>query len=452
VKATVSTRKALAIVLSAIVLTAVVAYVFAASSNIPITIGGGIYPGAPDYTVWREGNNYFAKNASGVVEFSGTNATQVIRNAMQNAENNGGGTILLKAGIYECGNIDFCSNVDVKGEGISATILIATGTYIFRWTDYSQPKENITICDLTLKGSTGTSDLIYTYNDTDHFQVTVKNLRVINVRFTNFYAMAFHAGNVYNLQVINCIFDNPQTNADSLAFDGEQITVRDCQFVRDAASALTSGGAEHVKIVHNYFNFTGADVGGAIRLEGWGRDYVDVLIDGNTLLHGKLGLTTEPNNKSFSQIIITNNYIYNASLGLNNAVGSGATYENVLISNNYIEYSVAFALYGAADNITISDNIFVGSVSFYEYTGAITNLIVKKNHGFTTENSGTATITASTTVTFNHGLAGTPDVVLVGWQDTGYGTWSWSANSTHITITVTNSGTYDFSWYAEYKP
>jgi len=67
-------------------------------------------------------------------------------------------------------------------------------------------------------------------------------------------------------------------------------------------------------------------------------------------------------------------------------------------------------------------------------------------------NSGTATITDSTTVVFAHGLAGTPTKVNVGFKTTGYGSWIWSATSTQITITVTNSGTYTLSWDAEYKP
>jgi len=65
------------------------------------------------------------------------------------------------------------------------------------------------------------------------------------------------------------------------------------------------------------------------------------------------------------------------------------------------------------------------------------------------QNSGTATISASTSVTFDHGLVGTPRHVECGFKTPGYGSWSWSATSTQITITVEVSGTYDFSWSAE---
>lgn len=77
---------------------------------------------------------------------------------------------------------------------------------------------------------------------------------------------------------------------------------------------------------------------------------------------------------------------------------------------------------------------------------------VRDNLGFVTENWGTATISSSTSVQFNHGLSGTPDQVMVGFNTTGYGDCGWSATSTQITLTVTNSGTYEVSWYAIYKP
>jgi len=69
---------------------------FSASPSTTFMISGGIYPGAPSYTIWREGNNYFAKNGNGEIEFSGTNATTVIQNAAGVAR-----TLYLKKGTYQ---------------------------------------------------------------------------------------------------------------------------------------------------------------------------------------------------------------------------------------------------------------------------------------------------------------------------------------------------------------
>jgi len=77
---------------------------------------------------------------------------------------------------------------------------------------------------------------------------------------------------------------------------------------------------------------------------------------------------------------------------------------------------------------------------------------VKDNPGFYTETSGTATISGGTSVTFNHGLAGTPTFVSASFNATGYGDWKWTATSTQITITVTNAGNYTVYWEAKYVP
>lgn len=71
------------------------------------------------------------------------------------------------------------------------------------------------------------------------------------------------------------------------------------------------------------------------------------------------------------------------------------------------------------------------------------------NDGLGTENVG-INVTAAGTVTFSHGLLGTPDYVELGWLDTGWDDWDWSATSTEITITTTTNGAFDFNWYARY--
>jgi len=77
------------------------------------------------------------------------------------------------------------------------------------------------------------------------------------------------------------------------------------------------------------------------------------------------------------------------------------------------------------------------------------------NLGYVTENSGTATIAnGNTSVTFAHGLAGTPTLVVLGATHSEVTDAVWSADATNITITVPNAVSADrqISWYAEYKP
>lgn len=56
--------------------------VFALSPSSTFYISSGSYPGAPSYTIENEGNNVFAKDANGLIEFSGTNASAIIQNSI----------------------------------------------------------------------------------------------------------------------------------------------------------------------------------------------------------------------------------------------------------------------------------------------------------------------------------------------------------------------------------
>ena len=84
------------IVISTILLTGFVFYVLAATPSSTFWISPGVYPGAPSYTIFREDSNYFAKDANGEIEFSGTNASEIINNAIGSGYVN----IFLKIGRY----------------------------------------------------------------------------------------------------------------------------------------------------------------------------------------------------------------------------------------------------------------------------------------------------------------------------------------------------------------
>jgi len=45
-------------------------------------LSGGIYPHSVNYTIWKEGTTYYAKNAYGFLQFSGTNLTKVANDAI----------------------------------------------------------------------------------------------------------------------------------------------------------------------------------------------------------------------------------------------------------------------------------------------------------------------------------------------------------------------------------
>jgi len=78
---------------------------------------------------------------------------------------------------------------------------------------------------------------------------------------------------------------------------------------------------------------------------------------------------------------------------------------------------------------------------------------IKNNIGYTTENSGTATIASgNTSVTVAHGLASEPSfVILTGTHSEVKDAYVSAKDSTNITITVDSAVTADrdIYWYAE---
>jgi len=128
---------------------------------------------------------------------------------------------------------------------------------------------------------------------------------------------------------------------------------------------------------------------------------------------------------------------------------------NLRIANNILSNGGTRAIWilTGVENTVIEQNTFISAGTVLTDLGTNTmwgfgNIAEGKPY----ENSGTATITASTTTTFAHGLVGTPTRVDVGFKTAGYGSWIWSADQNNITITVATSGTYNLTWEAEYKP
>jgi len=118
--------------------------------------------------------------------------------------------------------------------------------------------------------------------------------------------------------------------------------------------------------------------------------------------------------------------------------------------------------YGILEGTQCDYNLFlhnkfenVGTSPYYITDSTHSLIIGLRTSGYVTKNSGTATIPAGqTSVTFPHGLAGTPTSVVLGPTHDEVTDAVWSADDTNITITVPSAVSADrqISWYAEYKP
>jgi len=151
-------------------------------------------------------------------------------------------------------------------------------------------------------------------------------------------------------------------------------------------------------------------------------------------------------------------------------IGNGTYYvfdldevDSITIEDNYFAANIAKAIKLSANSnfVKIIRNWFADTIATVLTTNGATNLVVKNNYGFATENCGTASIPANTKshqVSFE--MAGTPTVVKVTPEFDVSGRW-WISN---LTSPGSGSGAFNFNrtysglysgiihWNAEYLP
>ena len=206
----ISLKKTATIILVSVLLTVIISYyAFAATPTSTFTISPGIYPGAPSYTIWKEGNYYFAKNSNGKIEFSSTNASYVIQQAINNAPN-GGKIFIRNVGDYV----------------ITQTIIIAEKRVILE-SDFATLKSNgadpilLIKCPNQLLGQ-GTTYIIWNAS-----QTTIRNLRFEGSSKTE---EGVRIEAYYNAIIENCFFRNLEKGIVIASGDKwtECTTIRDC--------------------------------------------------------------------------------------------------------------------------------------------------------------------------------------------------------------------------------
>ena len=417
----VSLKWAIALVLIAcLVSSSIVYYVFAVSPSSAFTISSGVYPGAPSYTVWEEGGYYFAKDANGEIDYSGTDASTVIQAALDGLTS--GRT--WKEKVVLKGDFSLSTTLTIRsytllevygklyrspaGAGVVGVPYPSTYTDIeivggeydsgftteAQWGDlgwtvlYFQGASNVILRDI--KKVTGCQHGVW-------FGGAASNCKLENIYFTNL-GTPLIIGSDYSIGEVNyCQFVNNQDEGMGIA--GKKITIRNPIV---SGNGITTPGAGAIFIYN-------------------GAEDVDIF---------------EP--KCYSNLNTAGIQIHDST---HVRVMGGVSKDNLRGI-----YESGTSDYNLITGVDVRNN----SINQITKVGAHTK--IRDCMGFVTENSGTATISASTTVTFNHGLAGTPTHVECGFKTTGYGSWIWSATTTNITITVATSGTYTFSWYAEYVP
>lgn len=204
------------------------------------------------------------------------------------------------------------------------------------------------------------------------------------------------------------------------------------------------------------------------------RDYTT--ISGNMLSNLTMGISIQ----DAKNCIIIGNHVYNAAadgIVLTRATHCGITGNAIidcaknawipsiglltssdynLVSGNYIDGSAGYGVSGSSsDYNTVENNKFVDVVGAEIYDIG-THDVVRNNHGFTTENNGTATIaSASTSIVVSHGLGVTPaagDIVVTPIEVWGNMTQfyidTYTATQFTIHADVAPGADTDFAWAA----
>jgi parallel beta-helix repeat protein len=356
------------------------------------------------FLISTDGTNIYSQNCNtGAIEYSGTDATTVIKNSIDAASTAGGGTVSIKAGTYNiAANIKPASNVMVKGEGIDATILQVTGSNGIFVKNDSTAMNDFVIMDMTLDGQGVAQKLI-------NFASNAQDFKIIRVKaMDNAEMLAFQVGDV-----IDSIFDTNSGGFDMVAgvYAGSQITGN--VFRNGGAQGLTSGSAQNVTITDNYFYNIATK---AISLESISTAINKVIIANNVFEDvDDFNIQLNNSGQAIGNVTITNN----VGNGLIRIGASGASNGNIVIGNVFTGVEV-----------TGHDNLIEGN----RFSGRASSAI-----GITTGSSGNRVIGNYISEAANNGILVTAadNNTIIGNVIKHVGT---ATNNTYDGIQLVNSG------------
>lgn len=423
-----------------------VCYYTWANNSSTFTISQGVYPGAPSYTIWKEDSTYYAKNSFGVLTYYGTNASNVVNNAIDALPSTEGGLLHFTSQIFYFTHsiVIERTNVHLEGEGSDNTKLYLndnSNCHLISITP-STLKNFISIRHMTLWGNkdsqSGQSHGIYIYGYTG------------DIFLTDLYIDDFLNKGIYVL---------PITRVHNLWI--QRNLIEGCNEAGISLNNTVGIHFAHIKDNYIYNNQVGIRV---YQKNGRGLE-----IEGNIIYeNGQHGVLFE----GVRYATLNDNQIFDNSkdsaytydgvyLG---KTGSDQTYYITINDNfitnqgftNYQRYGINIA--DLSDNLEIQDNYLSGNSngSINIASGAATSSEIHGNLGFRTEYFGYATISASTEVYVAHNLVGTPVSVTLtpdnhpsGWNGIY---WISNVNASHFKININQTQTLGFYWDGYYRP
>jgi len=419
----------------AVLLLASVGYVLT-SNGTTVTITPQSYTETASYIIFKQGSYYYAINGStGEIEFSGTNATQVIQNAVGTAR-----TLYLKAGTYQLtSTLTLPDDITIIGESnhddSGAVLSLNSGATINVQNAERVHLENLVIygnnaaVGITAGNDTGRNGDFYFSN------VVIRNCTygLYVATTTGFYDSTFIECNfvhctkagVYLKELMNtfigCSFSRNKVGVEfGQSTTGHWAKFDNCVFSGNDYDFNVTGTSGNFLASHCWFENEG---------------YYSVG-------YGNGNVFTYAGSKSVGVKLMKFDNCFFSSKANINLTWFDAFCINTLTFEN--------CLFQNWDDLSHFD---VPSISGNDKYPNLINCrrINTTGHSFwvLTINSGTfSSISNGTYVA--HGLVGTPDVVTITLTVQGYA-WIGATNSTHFQV-YANVATISGSWYAEYKP
>jgi len=382
------------LILVSVIATSAIWYVWAQTPTSTFWISPGVYPQA-SYTCWREGSNYFAKDATGQIDYSGTNASDVIGDAL--AGLTVGRTwqekVVIMGDITVTAPILVPSNVDIEifgkitlGNGVNKAIFRNLG-----WDSsvpYDPPNVNITIQGGVLDGNKANNPTDTPENGLIGF------LHVLNVRIEG-----VHIIDTRSWAAIYLVGWGPAVGGTAHS----KYWIQDC-IIEGTVGASIYGYAIGIsayptqKIIitgNQLFNNEGG-----IMFEDQGGDAC--IIDGNIIQD-----TTEGHAiwGGASKLIISNNFINQT--GGSGIIASGTNVGNQswsIVTGNYVEGATTDGIFVPRNYSVVSSNfVFDCDSDGIELenvwgTSSVTGNTVLNNtqHGILLDYCGNITVTGNT--------------------------------------------------------
>jgi parallel beta-helix repeat protein len=331
----------------------------------PFVMSGGVYPGAPSFTVWGEAGTYYAKNQYGVISFSSTNANAAIQYCITNIGNYGK--------IY----------LDLQNATITGLNIINTGIVTDQTTQYIEIFGN-GFGQTILKGSTssmGASSIDPTYTQKAWVMIDSYDNSGIKVYLHDFQIDGQHDSNpnivqgiavrygrdalIERVMVQRCSRNGITIIGPNLAYRG--ITIQDCKVfdITDPNHVPSSPAA-------TYCSGINTEVGVA-----------DVFIKNNEIgWIGTNGTNNPPrpwlgNGISLSDSCIAeNNVIWATGYGIRTYADTA----DQIIRDNFVDFSDTVGIFlDQSDQTTVISNTFRNNYQYGIYLANAFNNSVQNN-------------------------------------------------------------------------